>query len=95
MLSGSSVYVVSAVLCRSVIPSGLSSLGRQSIPSSLQAYFNFSSLGRGKEIVEILGMDGIWMPVLEQRELIQRQRDGEEGQAQTAEQVGANKRHRI
>ena len=45
MLSGSSVYVVSAVPRRSVIPSGLSSLGRQSIPSSLQAYFSLSSLG--------------------------------------------------
>ena len=45
MLSGSSVYVVSAVPRRSVIPSGLSSLGRQSIPSSLQAYLSLSSLG--------------------------------------------------
>ena len=45
MLSGSSAYIVSAVPRRSVIPSGLSSLGRQSIPSSLQAYFSLSSLG--------------------------------------------------
>ena len=45
MLSGSSVYVVSAVPRRSVILSGLSSLSRQSIPSSLQAYFSLSSLG--------------------------------------------------
>ena len=44
-LSGSSVYAVSAVPRRSVIPSGLSSLSRQSIPSSLQAYFSLSSLG--------------------------------------------------
>ena len=45
MLSGSSVYVVSAVPRRSVIPSGLSSFGRQSIPSSLPAYFSLSGLG--------------------------------------------------
>ena len=56
---------------------------------------------KGKEIMETLGMDKIWMPVLEQScmELIERQRDGEEGRAQTAEQysrcMGANKRHRI
>ena len=42
MLSGSSVYVISAVPRRSVIPSGLSSLGRQSIPSSFQAYTSAS-----------------------------------------------------
>ena len=45
MLSGSSVYVVSAVPRKSVIPSGISSLGRQSITSSLQVYFSLSSLG--------------------------------------------------
>ena len=42
-------------------------------------------------------MDQIWMPFLEQScmELIEQHRDGKEGRAQTAEQVGANKRQNL